>query len=367
MALVKRSTKILAIAQLFLAAACTTGRQLKPAREISLEPLFVGAEKDAELGLSVYDARTLLEGGLERQRAGDLKQAVIFFQRLRERFPESEHLPAALFNLGACLEELGRREGAAECWRSIFDNYPHAPQWLPAAFRLGRLLAELGRAEEAVSVLDRYLARPELGVDDWLWGLLERARAHLLMENQWEAESDLRRLLALYKQHERQEYLDPAPAAEAEFMLARLADERFRRAPLRLPEEQMQQDLEQKAELLLEAQAAYLRVVRLGDAYWATEAGYRIGGLYLELHRAMAEAPLPEDLSAEEACTYRRLLAERTAVLLRKALHVLEQTVELAQRSGVRSQTVAVARQEIERIEQQALAAGAKHDCLQPQ
>ena len=60
-------------------------------------------------------------------------------------------------------------------------------------------------------------------------------------------------------------------------------------------------DLEYKAELLLSAQGHYLRAIRIGNGYWATAAGARIGGLYENLHDQMIHSPAPKELNAEEA------------------------------------------------------------------
>ena len=118
----------------------------------------------------------------------------------------------------------------------------------------------------------------------------------------------------------------------------------------------MQRDLIAKAELLLQAQAGYLRTMRHGDPEWATAASYRIGTLYLHLHEAMEKSPVPDDLTTEEAEVYRNLLRRRTAVLLRKALRVFEMTLSLADRTRMDNRYTRAAREEMQRVEAQVLS-----------
>lgn len=347
--------------------SCATGRPASvPARQIIMEPMHLGVRPEPEIELSSFDAGTLLRAGLGHQREGDCARALPFYRRLLEEFPDSRHRSAAALNAGVCLEELGQADAAEATYRLIVDGLPRSRDWPAAATRLADLLLREQKPQQAAAVWERFVGLSSLATEERLQALAALAEARLAAGQDFQAEKELRRLLALYKEREQEEYLDSALAARAEYLLGQLAEERFRQAPLRLPEEQMEQDLEAKAGLLLEAQSCYLRAIRLADALWATRAGYRIGQLYLELHRALAEAPVPADLNQEETCVYRRLLAERTAVLLRKALRVLEQTLEIADRTGIHDDTVALIREQVRQIEQQAIAPAEPFNCPAP-
>lgn len=350
---------ILCLLPFSLAAGCPAPRAARPdrsAREILLEPTVLLGKPDAELGLGELDAQALLKEGLSLQAAGKFAEAVVYLRRLLAEFPGSRYLPSAAFNLGRSLEELGRPAEAVEAYRRITRDQPGSRDFWDAAFREVGCLGHLGRIEEAVALLERVLQRSDTSVDDRVDAWVQRGE-WLRGRDPGEAERSLRAALRLYRENERKEYLDPALAARAEFRLAELAEKGFQLAPLRLPEEVLESDLEEKARRLLEAQAGFLRSMRHGDAEWAIAAGFRIGRLYVDLHRALEAVPVPEDLSGEEAGVYRDLLRRRLLVLLRKAVRVFEMTVQLSERTRLDTEWTRQARAEMARIEREVLRA----------
>ena len=114
--------------------------------------------------------------------------------------------------------------------------------------------------------------------------------------------------------------------------------------------------LEYKAQLLLSAQGHYLRAIKIGNGYWATAAGERIGNLYEVLYRQMMDSPTPKELNAEEAEVYRQELRRRIKILLTKAIGVYETTVATAERIGTAGPFVDRARASLERMKQLLLA-----------
>ncbi|MGZ6078204.1 MAG: hypothetical protein ACXWK6_10405, partial [Myxococcaceae bacterium] len=114
--------------------------------------------------------------------------------------------------------------------------------------------------------------------------------------------------------------------------------------------------LEYKAQLLLSAQGHYLRAIKIGNGYWATAAGERIGNLYEVLYRQMMDSPTPKELNPEETEAYRQELRRRIKILLTKAIGVYETTVATAERIGTAGPFVARARESLERMKQLLLA-----------
>jgi tetratricopeptide (TPR) repeat protein len=343
-----------------LPQGCATIRSPKPdkppARELFMEPLHIGLKPDPELGLTDFDAATLFREGLHIHQGGDCGRALVFYERLLKEFGSSRYLSAAAFNAGRCLEELDHPADAIKRYSIITGQLPRSKDWLDAGFRQSMCLSSLNRHDEAIQLLGRMLDRDNLSTSDRIDAMVLLGESLTASSELFDAERTYRAALRLFRERTREEYLDPQPAARAEFRLGEMAEERFLAAPLRLPEEQMEIDLEAKAQLLLDAQAGYLRTIRHGDPEWATAAGYRIGTLYLHLHEAMERAPVPPDLAADEAEVYRDLLRKRTAVLLRKALRVFEMTIELAERTRSENRHTRAAREEMKRIEAQVLS-----------
>jgi tetratricopeptide (TPR) repeat protein len=331
-------------------------KEKPPEEELFMEPLHIGIKPDPELGLVDFDAVTLYQEGLRFHESGRCDRAVAFYDRLLKEFSSSRYFSAAAFNAGRCLEELDRTEEAVSRYQVITRGLEKSKDWVDAGFRESMCLSSLGKHQEAAELLDRLVNREELTVSDRIDALVLKGEALKKMGELVKAESTFRRALRIYRQRGKDEYLDPVPAARAEFRLSELTEERFQAAPLRLPEEQMQADLEAKAVLLLSAQGGYLRTIRYGDPEWATAAGYRVGNLYLHLHQAMEQAPVPDDLSEEEIKIYKDVLRKRTAVLLRKALKVFQMTVELAERTFVQNRWTKAARQQLEFVKTQVLS-----------
>ncbi len=355
---------LIGLGALAAAGGCATGRGAgrddteRPAREVVMDPLHIGLQPDPELGLTDFDAATLFHEGLRLQQAERFDRALLFYDRLLEQFPEARHSSAAAYNAGRCLETLGRPAAAAERYRLIVDGMPRSQDWIAAVFRLAGVLEQLGRYRPAAEVLQGLLDRQPLRPGDRMDGLVRLGEVFIAAGRLTEAEAVLLRALRHFRTVEREAYLDPEPVARAQFRLAELASGRFLAAPLRLPEQQMRQDLEHKARLLLDTQAAYLRAMRWGDPHWATAAGYRIGRLYIELHTALEAAPVPPELDAEEAAVYRELLHDRLEVLLRKALRIFERTLQLAERARADNAWARAARSEMRRIEREVLGGG---------
>jgi hypothetical protein len=110
--------------------------------------------------------------------------------------------------------------------------------------------------------------------------------------------------------------------------------------------------LEQRCQLLLDAQGAYSDAMRAYDAHWSAMAGYRVGELYQKLHEEMMQVPPPKSANSEA----RRQLFEgamrlRYSILLDKAKAMLDHTVTMAERTGEQSEWVLKARQARDAVE----------------
>jgi hypothetical protein len=99
--------------------------------------------------------------------------------------------------------------------------------------------------------------------------------------------------------------------------------------------------LEQRCQLILDAQSAYSDAMRAYDAHWSTMAGFRVGELYSSLHTDVMQ--MVEQRPIENAS--RRQLFEgamrlRYAVLVQKARNMLTHTLDMAERLGEKSEWV---------------------------
>ncbi len=316
-----------------------------------MEPLVIGLKPDPTLGLIDFDAATLFEQGTGYHEAGLCESALVYYLRLLEDFAASRYAPATVFNTARCLEDLGHLERAVAYYRRITKQTDRPELWMQAAYRESICLIQLQHYEEASERANELLASESLTVFEHMEFLNLLGEIFIQQNKTEQAQREYRKVLDLYQKHQEEQYLDPLPAAVAQFQIGQIKEARYRQAPLRLPEETIRQDLEVKARLLLEAQHAYLRTIRLGDAQYATQATYKIATLYTHLHEEIEKAPIPEGLDPQESIIYKNLLRHRTLVLLRKALHSFEMSLHLAERTPTQSELIENIRNEMKRIE----------------
>src|SRR6478735_7012019 len=155
----------------------------------------------------------------------------------------------------------------------------------------------------------------------------------------------------------------PAELAPVYFALGELRRVRAERIHFVPVPENFGAALEQRCQLLLDAQSAYSDAMRAYDSHWSAMAGYRVGELYQKLHEEMMQVPPPQAANTER----RRQLFEgamrlRYSILLDKAKSMLDHTVAMAERTGEQSPWVLKSRQARDAIaksteeERQALA-----------
>src|SRR5262249_32758457 len=95
------------------------------------------------------------------------------------------------------------------------------------------------------------------------------------------------------------------------------------------------QKLEERCQLLLDAQGAYSEARRADDAHWSAMAGFRVGELYEKLHEEVMRIPAPASADTEA----RRQLFEgamrlRYSILLKKAQTMMKHTLAMVERTG---------------------------------
>lgn len=351
--------RILAIA---LAAGCATSQRAGPAPgpagsaavRIDMEPLRIEARRRGDrIETTVVDAQGLFDEGGAALSARDFDAAIALYERLLREFPDSRLCAAALYNAGLAHEGKGDWEGASRRYETVAARFSGTGDALDAEFRLGGAYAEMRAFARSADMFARVAGREGLSLDDRIESLARLGYARFQMGDLGGAEAALRRAIAAHAKAEMTERLDSGFfLSMAHYYLGETRHVQFRAAPVRLPEEQMARDLDEKARLLLDAHAAYIDSIKVKDPTWATAAGYQLGLLYREFYDAMMNAPIPPELSDEARAIYVDLLRrnEKMRSLLEKALSVYEKTLFMAERVGVRNDWVERAKGEVESV-----------------
>ena len=111
--------------------------------------------------------------------------------------------------------------------------------------------------------------------------------------------------------------------------------------------------LEQRCQLLLDAQSAYSDSMRAYDAHWSAMAGFRTAELYEHLHQdLLAVQPPPSADTERKRQLFEGAVRTRYAILLTKAKGMAEHTLAMADRTGEHSEWVDRTREALKAIDQ---------------
>jgi TolA-binding protein len=317
---------------LALALGACAHRQKPPAAppqvvQYEMEPIEIQATKtDAGVQIESYDAEELFEqagAALSQNRHDD---AVKLYDKLLARFGDSTYARPAMYNRGMYNRGLALRDkkdwaGAVDAFKAMAEKYPTHADTKDALFQLGACHAELKNWPASGEVFVRLLDRADLTADDRVEAMARRGFAQFSLTDLDAAEKTFRATLAYKQKIEGVERLaTDFYLAFSQYHLGEITHQRFRAVALRLPEGQMERDLDQKATLLLQAQRAYIDTIKYGNPAWASAAGFQVGSLYEELYDAFIHAPEPSDLAADARRVYREELQKKIRVLLEKSV-----------------------------------------------
>ena len=303
-----------------------------------VDPIHVVATRDGErLHLDAYDATELFSRGGKLLRTGRCDEAVGNYSRLVDEFPDSDLVPLALYNSGLCYDELGRFLEAAAAYSRLIERHPQSPDVTDALFRLASSYENIEAWDDTIAVFDRLLEeRKDLRGVERIEALARKGSAMMQVGRGSDARWVLEEAVRIYRAGRG---VSPSDSiyhySMAQFKLAQIVHDEMRAVSLPSDEALIEEMLEKKAQLLLDAQRLYTRVIRIGNAKWAAAAAYRIGSLYHHLWKDILFAPAPDDIEGEARKIYFEILSDRIRVLLRKAVIQWERTLKLATRLGL--------------------------------
>ncbi len=328
----------------FVGACATTGQQKKlgqpgtePVVHLDMDPIKIEATTTANgLHIDAYDAPELFELAGKTLSDGRFDDAAKEYGKLLKSFPESPYARPALYNLG--LTRIGKKDwaSAVDSFKELVEKYPNHPDAKDALFQLGACYAEQNNWPASAEVFARLLDRTDLSSDDRIEAIARRGFAQFNLNDLDTAEKTFLAAMAYKQKIENDERLSTDfYLAFSQYHLGQIYHLRFRKAALRLPEAQLDKDLEEKAHLLLTAQRAYIDTIKFGNPAWASAAGFQVGSLYEELFDAFMSVPVPPELDAEARTVYLEELHKRIRILLEKSLRWQRENLLMIERIGV--------------------------------
>jgi TolA-binding protein len=325
-------------------APATPATAGQPVTEYDMDPIKITAVKGPEgVHIESFDAAELFEAGgaaLSDKRYDD---AIAAYDRLLKEFADSRYTKAALYNVGLAYQGKKDWPGAIARFKVLSDHYGETADAKDAQFQLGATYAEMENWPTSAEVFALILQRKDLNADDKIEALGRRGFAQFKLKDLDAAERTFKSAVAYFEQIALQDRLQTDfYLGLCRYHLGEIPHERFRAAPLRLPEKQMRVDMDEKARLLLFAQRMYIDAIKMGNPQWASASGYQVASLYEEFYDAFLRAPVPPELlgagNEEKREIYFEELRKNVRILLEKSLRWNEQNLLMMERLGVQNE-----------------------------
>lgn len=358
------SMRLSSAAALLFTAACAHTPAGQAGREIRFDDVVI----TGDLELANMNDEELFAQGTSFFAAEDYAQAARFFGRVADFHANSKHRRVALYNAGLSLSRVQQYDDALARFGELSDPVNGTGDSLDAAFQVAQALYHLERFQDAVDLLKKIAERVDLPPGKRLEAKVQQGicQVHANLPNGPfdVAEKSLRDALTYYGELPDKDLVDEYLPAQAQFYLGEIFRMHYESIVLdgSKDTEKLAQDLEYKSELLLSSQGHYLRAIRMGNGYWATASGGRIGNLYETMYEHMMNAPTPSDLDARENETYRSELRKKIRVLITKAITVYERTLEAAERIGAVNPFVEDTKLSLQRMKDLLLAEARAED-----
>lgn len=335
---------------------------------VTMEPILIVAHKKGDRYTSeAYSAAELFREGVGAQRRGQCKVALAAYAKLLQHFGSTVYGPPAHYNAALCWQRLQKWDRAGKHFEAAGRGSVKPAEQIQALGAAGVNFAEAKRWADSRRCFEALLQRSDLQVH-------QRIEAHARLAYAWfEAGNNSRtrhhvdRALALYRKTRASVRLPNLHyVAMAAYYKAAIYHRLTSQTPIRLPVEQMQQDVETMATWMYKAQKAYWHAVSYKNHFWAMAATYQVGTLYWEFRRALVGAPLPRFTgvryfdktlgryetitAAEQRAAYFKKLRTKTRVLLRHAMVVYQKGLSTAERIGARNRWVKKMRKSLEAV-----------------
>jgi TolA-binding protein len=322
----------------------TPGTGAPSVTHLEMEPIKITAVNGPQgVQIESFDAADLFDQGGKALSEKRYDEAIAAYDRLLKEFQDGRYTRAAIYNAG--LAHQGKKDwpGAIARFKTLAEGYPDSADAKDALFQLGATYAESANWPASGQVFAQLLERKDLTADDRLEALGRRGFAQFQLKDLDTAERTFRSALEFFRRIEREERLETDFfLALSHYQLGQVSHERFRAVPLRLPERQMNVDLDEKARQLLLAQRAYIDTIKLGNPNWASASGFQIGSLYEELYDSFVRAPVPTELrepaAKEKLEVYYEELRKKIRVLLEKSVRTYEANLLMMERLGVQNE-----------------------------
>ena len=313
---------------------------------LKMSPLLISLTKQNLNGLTDEEIFDKADDAFDVE---DYDKSLYYYFNLVKYYKNSPYLLLSLYNIAAIMEEKNEIDNAVKIYNYIIDNYPDNPLYNRASFRLAMLLEAQGKYLVALKVVSK-IDKKGLIVDDRL--KINVLKGVLLVEsgNINSGIDILEKTDFMYlKQKRKKIKFDTYFWGWERFTVAETIFAEFKNAGVvHREQEKMKMELEKKAEFLLDCQREYFKTIRIGSAYWATAAVYKIGLLYEYFYLEVSAIKPPDSLTEEEKNVYFEELHKIMSPVIKKAITAYKKIIYYSGMWGVKTEWVEKARRHLE-------------------
>ncbi len=297
----------------------------------------------------------LLRDAANLAKAERWGEAAAAYERAYTLEPEGEFGDEALWGAANAHDQALQLEPALARYELVARRQPDTARGHDAMVRATRLLVFLGRFSPAGLYAERLLKKPEQ-LSDFERIAVYSARALALLEHGEDQQASyfIEKGRDIIDAHQ----LDaagrvPRDLAQLYYALGEYRRVRAERVVFQPMPPNFGAVLEERCQLLLDAQSAYSDSMRAYDAHWSAMAGFRTAELYQRLHQdLLAVQPPPSADTERKRQLFEGAVRTRYAILLTKAKGMAEHTLAMADRTGERSEWVARTREALKSIDE---------------
>lgn len=338
---IARVTSTVIAVGLAVLSGCARPTQSPPQTVASVAPSVPPshAQTLATTYVTSKDAATLTEL-FERATslliAGKYSEAAAAFDRVAQLEAAGSMAPSSLLNAGLCYESVGDRKNALARYQELSSRFPVDSQNRLALLRASRLLIQLEQWADLAPTAGKLLERDDLAPIERAEAFGSEALGFAENDDLQDATLAISRARSIIEDNHIDEASSvPVAIAPVYFALGEVRRLRAQKYVFVPVPPNFGEVLEQRCQMLLDAQDAYSQVMRTFDAHWAAMAGYRVGQLYQTLHDDVLAVPTPAAATTEKKKElFRGAMQLRYRVLLEKGLKMMQRVVAMAARTG---------------------------------
>jgi len=284
-------------------------------------------------GDTVVATADLFRAAGEAHAAGRAQEAQGMYRQLITEFPDSTYAPISLFNIAAIHDGRGEYQATVLVLEELVAKYPQSRESVEGHLYIAALHSDKSKFADALATLERVVARTNLTYADRVEAFARTGYVHVELAQLDLADVALDAAIAAWKKAPRIE--DPYYIAMAHYYRGEVMHKRFEALPMRLPDDRLLADAEQKRVFAAKAYDRWKDALPHHQAYWATAAGYQMSQIFVELWESIVRAPYPTGVTVDARKIYVAELHDKTREHLEKALEGHRMNVELAGAYGV--------------------------------